>query len=281
MTPAELLSAFTWRDALDFGLLFLVSYGLLRMLRGTRALPVLIAVVALGLLAWVVGALDLIGVASLLRYFFEYLIIILIVVFRQELRRLLLAFGQRLLPAGRRHATRSAIGELVSALERLHRSRIGAMVILQGTIDVLEVASDGGIEVDAPLRANTLVALAIPHPANVAHDGAVLVNGFRIDRAGVICPLTRRKDLDPRFGTRHRGAIGISEETDALVVVVSEERGELRIAERGSLSDPLDPETVGERVTAWIDELRADHLPSQSGVHAAAVADAEPVEEVQ
>ena len=270
MSPSELIEAFTWRDALDFGLLFLVSYGLLRVLRGTRALPVLAAVGALGLLAWIVRALDLVGVATLMGHFFEYVIIILIVVFWQELRRILLALGRRLLPGGHRDATRSALSELLTAVERMQRARVGAMIILQGTIDVLETASNRGMEVDAPVRADTLVALAVPHPANLAHDGAIVVKDLRIERAGVICPLTGQEGLDPRFGTRHRGAIGVSEETDALVLVVSEERGELRVAERGVLSEPLTSSAVEERVNAWLDAPPAppsDGDPSESRSH--------------
>jgi hypothetical protein len=112
---------------------------------------------------------------------------------------------------------------------------------MQGEIDVLEVVSDRGREINAALQADTLVALMIPHPINLAHDGAVLVQNFRIARAGVICPLTQRDRLDPSFGTRHRGAIGVSEETDALVVVVSEERGEIRVVHRGEISEARPP----------------------------------------
>ena len=112
MSPRELISAFTsaftWRDGLDFGLLFLIAYGFLRMVRGTRAVPVLVAVASFGVLTWIVQALDLIAVASLLKYAFSSMILVVIVVFQQELRRALLYVGQRLLPAGRREAAESA-----------------------------------------------------------------------------------------------------------------------------------------------------------------------------
>ena len=219
MSPTELISAFTWRDGLDFGLLFLIAYGFLRMVRGTRAVPVLVAVASFGVLTWTVQALDLIAVASLLKYAFESMILVVIVVFQQELRRALLYVGQRLLPAGRREAAESAVGELVAGLERLKRARVGALVILQGEIDLLSVATHRGVRIDAPLRSETLVALAVPHAVNTAHDGAILVQDFCIARAGIICPLTEQQ-LDPRFGTRHRAAIGATEETDALALVV-------------------------------------------------------------
>lgn len=251
MNPQEWVSALTWRDALDFGLLFIVVYGLLRVVKGTRAVPVLVAVAAFGFLAYGVKELDLIATASLLKYFFESIIILLIVVFQQELRRLLLYLGQRLLPSSRREAAASAVGELATALERLQRARIGALVILQGELPVLEVATGKGTEIDAPLRAETLVALAIPHAANMAHDGGILIDDFRIARAGVICPLSDQV-LDPRFGTRHRGALGCAEETDALVLVVSEERGELRIAQAGVISEPIKISDLEDHITDWL-----------------------------
>ena len=132
MNPQEWVQALTWRDALDFGLLVVIVYNLLKVVRGTRAVPVLVAVSVFGLLAWTVSQLDLIASASLLKYFFESIIILLIVVFQQELRRMLLYLGQRLLPSNRREAAKSAMGELVAGLERLKKARIGALVVLHG-----------------------------------------------------------------------------------------------------------------------------------------------------
>jgi uncharacterized protein (TIGR00159 family) len=258
VTPQEFIAALSWRDALDFGILLVVVYTGLRLLQGTRAMPVLLSIALLSGLAAGAAALDLVAVASLLKYFLEYVIIIVIVVFHQELRRILLRIGQRLLPHGRREAARSAVGELVLAVERLRRARFGALFVLQGEIDVLDVASDRGREINAALQADTLVALMIPHPINQTHDGAVLVQNFRIARAGVICPLTQRDRLDPSFGTRHRGALGISEETDALVVVVSEERGEIRVVHRGDISEPLPAAELEARIAEWLDQPRVE-----------------------
>jgi diadenylate cyclase len=256
MTPAEFIAALSWRDALDFSFLLVIVYAVLRLLQGTRALPVLLSVAVFSGLAAAASALDLVAVAALLKYFLEYVIIILIVVFHQELRRIFLRMGQRLLPHGRREAARSAVGELVLAIDRLRRAKVGALVILQGEIDVLEVVSDRGREINAALQADTLVALMIPHPINLTHDGALLVQNFRIARAGVICPLTQRDRLDPSFGTRHRGAIGVSEETDALVVVVSEERGEIRVVHRGEISESVTAAELEARIAEWLDQPR-------------------------
>ncbi len=86
----------------------------------------------------------------------------------------------------------------------------------------------------------------------------MLIQNFRIARAGVICPLTQRDRLDPRFGTRHRGALGVSEETDAFVVVVSEERGEIRVIQRGEISEPLTAADLEARIAVWLDQPRAE-----------------------
>lgn len=258
VTPSEFIEALTWRDGLDFGILLILVYAGLRLLQGTRAVPVLLSVAVFGGIAAAASALDMVAVASLVTYFLEYVIIILIVVFHQELRRFLLNMGQRLLPQGHRDAARSAVGELVLAVDRLRRARVGALFILQGEIDVLDVVSDRGREIDASLHADTLVALMLPHAINLAHDGAVLIQHFRIARAGVICPLTQREQLDPTFGTRHRGAIGVSEESDALVVVVSEERGEIRTVRRGVISEPLTPAQLEGTIAQWLDQPRAE-----------------------
>lgn len=257
MTPSEFFAAFTWRDALDFGLLFFTFYGGLRLLRGTRAVPVLLSVAFFAAVSAAARTLDLVAVAALLRYVLEYIIIILIVVFQQEIRRILLRIGSQLLPQGRRQQARSAVSELVVAMERLQRARIGALIILEGELDVLSVASNRGREIDASLLADTIVALMIPHPTNLAHDGAILIKDLKIARAGVICPLSQREDLDPRFGTRHRGAIGASEETDALVLVVSEERGEMRVVHRAEISPALSAPELEARISEWLEQPRA------------------------
>lgn len=267
MNLQDLLAALTWRDVVDFVLLFALAYAVLRLLKGTRALPVLILVALLAAAGFVARELDIVGVGVLLKYLLEYIIIILIVVFHQELRRLLVRMGQRLMPQARREATETAVEMLVRACDRLVKGRIGALLILEGEFDVLEVCTDVGSKIDAPLRAETLVALAVPHSVNTAHDGAILIRDFRIERAGVVCPLSSRS-LDPRFGTRHRGAIGVSEDSDALVIVLSEERGELRVVEGGVISEALEPAELEQRIYTWID--RPPPAASERGAGAAA-----------
>lgn len=252
MNPADVLAALTWRDVIDFVLLYAVAYAVLRVLKGTRAVPVLVSVALLAAAAFVARELDFVGISVLLKSLLEYIIIILIVVFHQELRRLLVRMGQRLLPQARREAAESAVEALVAACDRLVKARVGALFILEGEFEVLQICSHVGKRVDARLETETLVALAVPHPANTAHDGAVLIHEFRIARAGLVCPLSEQT-LDPRFGTRHRGAIGVSEDSDALVIVVSEERGEIRVVEAGVISEALDTVELAKRIYAWID----------------------------
>jgi uncharacterized protein (TIGR00159 family) len=252
MNIADILAALTWRDGLDLVLLYIVAYIALRLLKGTRALPVLLSVLFFAVMGVVAQILDLVAIAVILKYFLEYVIIILIVVFNQELRRFLLRMGQRLLPTVTRKAQASAVRKLVVACDRLAKARVGALFIIEGQLDVLHLSGDSGAEIDATLNTETLVALQVPHGLNTAHDGAVLIRDLRIARAGVILPLSDQ-NLDPRFGTRHRGAIGVSEETDALVIVLSEERGEIRVAERGAISEPLGGPELEERIYSWFD----------------------------
>jgi diadenylate cyclase len=202
--------------------------------------------------AFVARELDIVGVGVLLKYLLEYIIIILIVVFHQELRRLLVRMGQRLMPQARREATESAVETLVRSCERLVKGRVGALLILEGEYDVLEVCTHVGSRIEAPLRSETLIALTVPHSLNTAHDGAILIRDFRIERAGVVCPLSSHS-LDPRFGTRHRGAIGVSEDSDALVIVLSEERAEIRVVQGGVISEALETDELERRIYEWID----------------------------
>ena len=253
----DMIAALSWRDLVDFVLLFALAYAALRLLKGTRALPVVIVVALLAAAGALARELNIVGIGVLLRYVLEYIIIILIVVFHQELRRLLVRMGQRLMPQARREAAETAVEGLASACERLVKARIGALLILEGEFDVLQICSDVGKRIDAPLRPETLVALTVPHAVNTAHDGAILIREFRIERAGVVCPLSSQT-LDPRFGTRHRGAIGVSEDSDALVIVLSEERGEVRVVEAGVISEALDRKQLEQRVQAWIDRGWSD-----------------------
>ena len=258
MSPSEFYQAIALRDVVDLLLLWAMFYALLRLVKGTVAVPVLLIVAGIAAIGWAAKALDLVGSAQVITSFLQYAILILVVVFHQELRRILVRIGQRLLPHGTVGAQEDAVGEIALAVERLARARVGALFIFQGELDVLETCGDSGRPIDAPVRADTLVALSIPHAANIAHDGAILIDDFQITRAGVICPLSPQR-LDPRFGTRHRGAVGVSEETDALVIVLSEERGECRIVEHGEFSAALSPEEVEARLNQWL------RRPPQSG----------------
>lgn len=271
MNPQEWVSALTWRDALDFGLLYALVYASLKVARGTRAIPVLMAFAAFGLLAWAANQIDLIASASVLRVFFESIIVLLIIIFQHELRRFFLDFGQRLLPRNRRESAQTAVEELVSGIERLQRARVGLLLVLEGDLSILDRATGRGAEIDAPLRSGILVALAIPHAANTVHDGAILVENFRIMRAGVICPLSDQT-LDPRFGTRHRGALGCTEESDALALILSEERGELRIAYRGAISDSIRTSELEAHINHWLSRPREGIRPRRRGESRAEVA---------
>lgn len=260
MTPIDFLQAIGLRDIVDLLLLWAMFYALLRLVKGTVAVPVLIIVAGIAATGWAARAMHLMGSAEVITKFLQYSIFILIIVFHQELRRILVRIGQRLLPHADYGARADALSEVAVACERLAKARVGALFVFEGELDVLERCGDSGRPVDAPLRCDTLVALSIPHAANLAHDGAIVIQNLEISRAGVICPLSKQ-DLDPRFGTRHRGAVGISEETDALVVVISEERGECRVVERGEVSEALDGAGVQARLNLWLHRSPDEDAP--------------------
>lgn len=221
-----------WRPALEITLLAVVIYGALRFVRGTRGWPVVTGfIVAMLALALVTYALDLRVLRWLLGTFSAFLAVAVLVIFQPELRRMLAELGNLRLFATA-HEQRENIEVIIQTVERLADVRIGALIAIEQSIQLHE-AVESGIVVDCEATSEMLETIFFPN--NAIHDGGVLIRGDRITHAACIFPLTQRQDLNKSLGTRHRAALGLSEETDALVVVVSEESGAISYAYKGQL----------------------------------------------
>ena len=175
----------------------------------------------------------------LLDNFINYFIIIIIVVFQNDIRRGLVRIGQNLFSFGRTYEETHVFEEVIHAAEKLARARIGAIIVLEREGDVSEFVDTGKI-MDARVSQELLVSLFVPSRDNVLHDGAAVIKSLRVQQAGAVLPLSRNPKLDSELGTRHRAAIGITEETDAVAVVVSEERGEISLCFHGNIARELD-----------------------------------------
>lgn len=231
----------------DLAQILLVAYLLyrgLRLLLGTRALHMVAGVLLLALVYVAARLLRFDLLVALLEAAFRFGALAAVVVFQPELRSVLARLGRnrfvRLVPALDVSEVAQAIAE---AAGELARSKIGAIIAVEREVGLGEYA-ESGVELQARVSAPLLVTIFTPY--SPLHDGAVIVRGDTIIAAAAILPLVQHDVPDRRLGTRHRAALGLSEETDALVVVVSEETGQISLAVRGRLLRPLDPEQLAD-----------------------------------
>ncbi len=230
------------RNALDFALVFIIVYVLLKLVRGTRALPMAAGMVTLGLLYWLAVAQDLHTLKFVLQGALLYVGVAIIVLFQAEIRQALIYFGNRLrFPILRRQ--RGQLGEtiydeIVLAATTLASEKTGALIVIERNVGLRNFI-DAGVQLDAKLSYDLLVTLF--NTEAPLHDGAVIIQRERIAAASCFLPLTKNPSISRELGTRHRAAIGITEDTDAISVVVSEETGLISLVEGGSLKRNLDP----------------------------------------
>lgn len=246
-------------DLVQIVIVAVAIYYVLRLLAATRALHILVGGLVLALVYFVARFLDLTLIRYLLEKVFQYGAIAALIVFQPELRSGLARLGQnRMLRLFNRMETGAVTEELVEAVERLARRGIGAIIAIEREVGLKEYA-DTGTKLDARVGADLLVSIFSPYAP--LHDGAVLIRGDRIIAAGVILPLTQFPVTDRTLGTRHRAAIGLSEETDALVIVVSEETSQISVAQRGRLERKVSRERLRAVLTGETEAAPA--LPAQ------------------
>jgi diadenylate cyclase len=220
-----------WRPLVEISILTIAIYSILIFVRGTRGWPVVIGFVVMLGLSFVSDLLKLEVLALFLQTFFAASAFAALVIFQPELRRMLAELGNLpLFNQGREQ--RENIEVVIQAAERMAEARIGAIMAIQQTIQLQDVV-ESGIVVDCEATPEMLETIFFPN--NAIHDGGVIMIGDRISFAAAIFPLTQRQDLAKSLGTRHRAAIGLTEETDAVVVVVSEETGAISYAYKGHL----------------------------------------------
>lgn len=208
-------------------------YYVLKLLARTRAIQMLTGLFVLALIFFLADTLNLDLISYILTRLFEYGVIAALIVFHPELRAALARLGQsRMIRMFNRLEEREVVEELVESIERLSRARIGAIIAVQRDVGLDEYA-ETGTRIQARVGSDLVVSLFAPY--GPLHDGAVLIESDTIIAAGVILPLTQFPVADKSLGTRHRAALGLSEETDALVLVVSEETSQISLAHGGRL----------------------------------------------
>ncbi len=238
------LLQFGWRDAIDIVIVALILYNILVLIRGTRAMQMSIGLLILIAANFVASTLNLVALETLSREILFYLPFAIIVLFQHEIRRALASFGRNPLVAFLSERPDAFEGDaVVKAAGRLAADRIGALIVVERT-QSLRMYTDSSKKLDAIVSYEILVTI-FTHNTPL-HDGAVVIQGNRIGAAGVFLPLSANVDISKQYGTRHRAALGLSEETDAFVVVVSEENGTIGVALDGVLYENLDPDTLSE-----------------------------------
>ena len=246
---SEALAAFRWRDGIDIALVAVVVYRILVMFRGTRAVQMLIGLGCLVAGSLLARRLELYSTQWILDNFWSFWVIALVVLFQPELRRALARIGEsRLLPGlfGTSRAERAnVIYELVDAVESLTARRIGALIVIERSAGLRQYA-ELGVAVDGIVTADLLVSVFLPY--SPLHDGAVFIQGSRLVAAGCFLPLSRNLQIARSLGTRHRAALGISEETDAIAVSVSEESGRVTLAVGGHIETVRDLQGLRSRL---------------------------------
>jgi uncharacterized protein (TIGR00159 family) len=257
---------FHWWDALDILLVAFIIYQLLQFIRGTHAVQMALGAAVLVVLFWTSLLLNLETVNWLLRTFLPFLVFGIIVIFQSEIRKVLAHLGKTpfLGMAGTKHEE-EVIDEVVLAATTLASRKTGAIMVLEREMG-LRSYIETGIALDAVLTYDLLINIFTPDTP--LHDGAVIVQGNRIAAAACFLPLTVNPELSRTLGSRHRAAIGLSEDTDAVAVVVSEETGVISLVEDGRIRRELDGKALK---TALVETLRERSVPRPAPAPRAAV----------
>jgi len=247
-----------FRDIADIAIVGLAVYWVLMMLRGTRAIQILVGLVVLVAAALISELFQLVTLRLILDYFIQWAPIILIVLFQHDIRRALARVGRGFFPAVAAEQESQIVEEVVRSAQVLSQKRVGALIVLERETG-LDDQIEAGTAVDAEVSKELLVSLFLPY--SPLHDGAVVIQKARIAYAGAILPLTLKKELPEGVGTRHRAAVGITEETDAVVVVVSEETAGISFVMSGEIVQNLTAPRLREVLSDVLSSDRRD-VPS-------------------
>ena len=235
-------SRFGLRDAIDILVVALIIYHGLLLVKGTRGWQMTLGIVSLVFFYYLTQMLQFRAVEWLLANFFTYFIFALIVIFQSELRRALAEIGKgpffQRFRGGENNPQHQAIALAASSLSE---QNLGSLIVLEGEIGLRDYV-EKGVQLDAVLTYDLLVSIF--NPKGPLHDGAVIVQGDRISAAGCFLPITHDPQISRELGTRHRAAIGITEETDAVAIVVSEETGSISVVMRGKMIRNLDTDSL-------------------------------------
>jgi len=257
----QFLSGFRWQDVVDIGLNSYILFRFYVLFRGTYVFRVLIGLTMLWFFQQMASYMGLIVTSWVVQGIVAVAALIIVVVFRNEIRSVLQARNFRTILWGFTAKTRIAPIDIISeSAFELARRRHGALIVIPGDEDVQEMIQSG-VAWNGDISREMI--LSIFYPDNPVHDGAALIEGDRVDRVGVILPLSRREDLPSYLGTRHRAALGLTEATDALVIVVSEQRGKVSVAKGLRLQEIGNQRELAESLEEHFGVADEQRLPAK------------------
>ena len=245
-----------WQDLIDILFVWFILFRVLLLIRGTRAVQMLTGFGIILIAYYLSEKLKFHTLHTILVEFFNNLILILIIVFQDEIRKALTQVGRNPFFASTNTIEEVAIiEELCQAAHQLALGRVGALVVLERETG-LKNYIEAGTQLDS--RVSTDLIVAIFHPTSPIHDGAVIVRTSRISSAGCLLPISRDPNVNKELGTRHRAGLGLSEETDALVIVVSEETGTISLMSQGKVTRDIDEEKLKAHLLELYQPLKAN-----------------------
>lgn len=243
----NIIESLRWQDVLDILVVSYIIYRLILIIRGTRAVQMLTGIAILIVVYFGARELEFLTLYWLLGTFLSSIFLIIIIVFQRDIRRALTQVGQQT-PFARTHEESDlALDEIIEAAYHLSSRKIGALIVIEretGLKDYIE----SGHPVDAKLSKEILISFFMPN--SPLHDGGVVIKRGRIMSAGCMLPLSKNPYIQKRLGTRHRAAIGLSEETDAVIIVVSEETQQVSLVQHGAITTDLDRTALRNRLEA-------------------------------
>ncbi|MDI6800589.1 MAG: diadenylate cyclase CdaA [Thermodesulfovibrionales bacterium] len=254
----DLLRQIRWQDLLDIVIVSIIFYRILLIIKGTKAAKMLAGLGILLVASFFSRYLQLYTMDWLIQSFWAQVVIVLIVLFQPEIRKALAKMGESpFLQFASAEELRS-LEEIVKTAVALANRKIGALIVIERDVSLKDY-----VEIGTPLDAKVTkeLLLSIFHPTSPIHDGAVVIRGNRIVAAGCFLPITLGTDVGKTFGTRHRAGIGITEETDAVVIVVSEETGMISVAVHGKLETHIDMGTLRDMLTDLFTESKKEKGP--------------------
>lgn len=258
----ELLKQIRWQDILDIVFVAIILYRLLLIIKGTKAAQMLIGLGLLLVASLMSGYMGLYTVNWIIQSLWAQIVIVLIVLFQPEIRRTLAHMGEtRFLRAFAPAEELKSLDEIVKAAVALANRKMGALIVIERDTSLTDF-----VEIGTPLDAKVSkeILLSVFHTTSPIHDGAVVIRGNRIVAAGCFLPIALSAEVSKALGTRHRAGIGLTEETDAIAIIVSEETGSISMAVAGKLEMRIDMENLRNRLTDIFTTTEARRVPKKS-----------------